>query len=103
MQDFDFTKHECSKLVVTQEDIKGVFVLVLGLNGSITAGLVVSEQDASRNSEIQATNKSVNLSKLGNVRFFPLEFELLLCTCALLSCGPFTAAAMKTFILQQVK
>lgn len=53
--------------------------------------------------ELCPTNESVNLSKWGNVRFFPLEFELLLCTCALLSCGPFTAAAMKTFILQQVK
>lgn len=53
--------------------------------------------------ELCPTNESVNLSKWGSVRFFPLEFELLLCTCALLSCGPFTAAAMKTFILQQVK
>lgn len=53
--------------------------------------------------ELCPTNENVNLSKWGNVRFFPLEFELLLCTCALLSCGPFTAAAMKTFILQQVK
>lgn len=46
---------------------------------------------------------SGDLSKWGNPRLFPLEFELLLRTCALLSCGPFTAAAMKTFILQQVK
>lgn len=53
--------------------------------------------------ELCPTNESINLSKWGNVRFFPLEFELLLCTCALLSCGPFTTAAMKTFILQQVK
>lgn len=53
--------------------------------------------------ELCPTNDSVNLSKWGNVGFFPLEFELLLCTCALLSCGPFTTAAMKTFILQQVK
>lgn len=53
--------------------------------------------------ELCPTNESVTLSKWGNERFFPLEFELLLCTCALLSCGPFTAAAMKTFILQQVK
>lgn len=43
MQDFDFTKHECSKLVVTQVEIKGPFVLMLCLDGSITAGLVVSE------------------------------------------------------------
>lgn len=102
MQDFDFTKHECSKLVVAQEEIKGPFVLMLGLDGSITAGLVVSEQDASRSSGIVSHKWKCKL-KWGNERFFPLEFELLLCTCALLSCGPFTAAAMKTFILQQVK
>lgn len=53
--------------------------------------------------ELCPINESVNLSRWGNVKFFPLEFELLLCTCALLSCGPFTTAAMKTFILQQVK
>lgn len=52
MQDFDFTKHECSKLVIAQEEIKGLFVLMLGLDGSIKVRLVVSEQDASRSSGI---------------------------------------------------
>lgn len=52
MQDFRFTKHECSKLVLEQEEIKGLFVLMVGLDGSIKVGLVVSEQDASRNSGI---------------------------------------------------
>lgn len=61
MQDFDFTKHECSKLVVAQAEIKGPFVLMLGLDGSITAGLVVSEQDASRSSGIVSHKWKCNL------------------------------------------
>lgn len=61
MQDFDFTKHECSKLVIAQDEIKGLFVLMLGLDGSITAGLVVSEQAEVQ--ELCPTNESVNLNK----------------------------------------
>lgn len=52
VQVFHFTKHECSKLVLEQEEIKGLFVLMVGLDGSIKVGLVVSEQDASRSSGI---------------------------------------------------
>lgn len=33
MQDFDFTKHECSKLA--QEEMKGLFVLMLDVDDSI--------------------------------------------------------------------
>lgn len=35
MQDFDFTKHEYSKLMIAQEEIKGLFVLMLGLDGKL--------------------------------------------------------------------
>lgn len=51
MQDFAFTEHECSKLVIAQQEVKGL-VLMLGFDDSITVGLVVSEQDASRSSGI---------------------------------------------------
>lgn len=41
-------------LVILQQEIKGLFVLMLGLDGSMKVGIVISKQDASRSSGIVA-------------------------------------------------
>lgn len=99
-----FTKHKCSKLSDSAAGSERSVCVNTGFRWhheswhcDFRAGCKAEVQ------ELLPTNGSGDLSKWGNVRLFPLEFELLLRTCALLSCGPFTAAAMKTFILQQVK